>query len=184
MHNFVQKPFFTLRVLVAKVGTADALSFFAPGVVSQFGKVLHVAKTMISGAAGSAESLDQAIRGLTEFLMIVLEDDADLSSLDETVDGIDGVHSNQEKSPLSVLEDLRHLPVNTISQSQIVVKDLRHVVVDRSVPQVGHKNKGTKSREIVPGTLHVDRTKDWILETSAHVDKLLCATFPNVGSDN
>lgn len=155
-----------------------------PGVVSQFGKVLHVAKTMISGAAGSAESLDQAIRGLAEFLMIVLEDNADLYSLDETGNGYAGAHSSKEKSPQSILEDLRHLPINSIGQSQIVVKDLKNVVVDGSVPELEHKNKGTKSHETVLGTLHVDRTKDWILKTSAHVDKLLSATFPNVGSDN
>ncbi|XP_074350478.1 uncharacterized protein LOC141689873 isoform X2 [Apium graveolens] len=172
--------FFTLRILVAKVGTADALSFFVPGVVSQFGKVLHVAKRMISGAAGSAESLDQAIRGLAEFLMIVLEDNADLCSLDETGNGNAGVHSSKEKSPQSILEELRHLPVSFIGQSQIVVKDLKHVVVDGSVPDLEHKNEGTKSQENVQGTLHVDRTKDWILKTSAHVDKLLSATFPNL----
>ncbi|XP_017258473.1 uncharacterized protein LOC108227694 isoform X2 [Daucus carota subsp. sativus] len=172
--------FFTLRILVAKVGTADALSFFAPGVVSQFGKVLHVAKAMISGAAGSAESLDQAIRGLAEFLMIVLEDNGDLLSPDETVNGIAGMPLNKDISLQSVLEDLRHLPVNAIGQSQIVVKDVKNVVVDGSVPAVRHMNKGTKSREIPLGRLHVDRTKEWILKTSAHVTKLLSATFPNL----
>nr|GFD11073.1 hypothetical protein [Tanacetum cinerariifolium] len=54
--------FMTLRVLVAKVGTADQLAFFLPGVVSQIGKVLHVSKTMISGAAGNMEAMDQALR--------------------------------------------------------------------------------------------------------------------------
>lgn len=139
---------------------------------------------MASGAAGNAECLDQAIRGLAEFLMIVLEDNANLSCLDVTVNGIAGVHSNKEKSLQSVLEDLRHLPVNAIGQSQIVVNDLKHVVVNGSLPEGGHKNNSSKSREeIVLGSLHVDRTKDWILKTSAHVDKLLSATFPNVGSD-
>ncbi|KAJ0801990.1 putative armadillo-like helical protein [Helianthus annuus] len=79
--------FVTLRVLVAKVGTADQLAFFLPGVISQIGKVLHVSKTMISGAAGSMEAMDQALRGLA-----------------------DEVNSNTEKSPLSFLEELRRLP--------------------------------------------------------------------------
>ncbi|GKC53061.1 hypothetical protein Tco_1075806, partial [Tanacetum coccineum] len=61
--------FITLRVLVAKVGTADQLAFFLPGVVSQIGKVLHVSKTIISRAAGSMEAMDQALRALTKFLM-------------------------------------------------------------------------------------------------------------------
>lgn len=130
------------------------------------------------------ESLDQAIRGLAELLMIVLEDDANLSSLDESVDDITGLHPNKEKSPQSILEELRHLPVKTLEQSQIVIKDLRGEVVDKSAPKVGFKEKGSKNRESMIGSLHVDRTKDWIVKTSAHVDKLLSATFPHVGSDS
>nr|GEV68276.1 TELO2-interacting protein 1 homolog isoform X1 [Tanacetum cinerariifolium] len=61
--------FITLRVLVAKAGTTDKLAFFLPDFVSQIGKVLHVSKTMISGATGSMEAMDQALRSLTEFLM-------------------------------------------------------------------------------------------------------------------
>ncbi|KAK1385436.1 hypothetical protein POM88_023171 [Heracleum sosnowskyi] len=68
-------------------------------------------------------------------------------------------HRNKYKQQIctytSILEDLRHLPVNSIDQSQIVVKDLKHVVVGGSVPELEHKNK-------------------------AHVDKLLSATFPNL----
>ncbi|KAJ6917748.1 hypothetical protein NC652_019931 [Populus alba x Populus x berolinensis] len=63
--------FLTVRALVAKIGTADALAFFLPGVVSQFAKVLHMSKTMISGAAGSVEAIDQAIRALADFLVPV-----------------------------------------------------------------------------------------------------------------
>ncbi|GKB85737.1 hypothetical protein Tco_0958009, partial [Tanacetum coccineum] len=55
--------FITLRVLVAKIG-----------------KVLHVSKTIISRAAGSMEAMDQALRALTKFLMIVLQDEANISS--------------------------------------------------------------------------------------------------------
>ncbi|KAK9937473.1 hypothetical protein M0R45_014259 [Rubus argutus] len=77
--------FLTLRVLVAKVGTADALAFFLPGVVSQFAKVLHASKMMTSGAAGSGDAIDQAVRGLAEYLMIVLQDDANSSGLDMSI---------------------------------------------------------------------------------------------------
>ncbi|GKD41189.1 hypothetical protein Tco_1261396 [Tanacetum coccineum] len=75
----------TLRVLIAKVGTAYQLALFLPCVVSQIGKVLHVSKTIISQAAGSMESMDQALRALTKFLMIVLQDEANISSLDNTL---------------------------------------------------------------------------------------------------
>ncbi|XP_026378345.1 uncharacterized protein LOC113272763 [Papaver somniferum] len=63
-----------------KVGT-DALAFFSPGVVSRFAKVLHMSKAMISGAGASTEAIDPTIRGLIEFFMIDLKDDAYLPGL-------------------------------------------------------------------------------------------------------
>ncbi|MED6184843.1 hypothetical protein PIB30_051341 [Stylosanthes scabra] len=101
--------FKALRVLIAKVGFADALAFFLPGVVSQFAKVLHGAKITISGAAGSIEAMEHAIRGLAEFLMIVLEDDANALALDNEV--TTNFVSNDLKSSSSLLEELRHLAI-------------------------------------------------------------------------
>uniref|UniRef100_A0A5B6YNE8 TELO2-interacting protein 1 n=1 Tax=Davidia involucrata TaxID=16924 RepID=A0A5B6YNE8_DAVIN len=172
--------FMTLRMLVCKVGTADALAFFLPGVVSQFAKVLHVSKTMISGAAGSAEAIDQAIRGLAELLMIVLQDDANLSALGMSINAITGFHSNKDKSTLSFLEELRHLPVKSQCQSEILVNDSSGEAVDRTSPKVGFKEKGNIDSGNFIGSLRVSRTKDWIVKTSAHVDKLLSATFPHL----
>nr|GEX23895.1 hypothetical protein [Tanacetum cinerariifolium] len=100
--------FMTLRVLL---GTTDQLAFFLPGVVSQIGKVFHVSKTMISQAAGSMEAMDHALRALTKFLMIVLQDEANISSLDNS-----DIDLNMDKSPLSFLEELRHLKKQDHSQ--------------------------------------------------------------------
>ncbi|KAK9077656.1 hypothetical protein SSX86_005993 [Deinandra increscens subsp. villosa] len=151
--------FMTLRVLVAKVGTADQLAFFLPGVVSQIGKVLRVSKTMISGAAGSMEALDQALRGLTEFLMIVFQDEANLSSLDDSE-----INLNIEKSPLSFLEELRRLPGKKQDQ----------------VEKVATKPTQKFSQSEVKKSLHVDRTRDWIATASSHVNKILSAVFPHL----
>ncbi|KAM0000391.1 putative armadillo-like helical protein [Helianthus debilis subsp. tardiflorus] len=151
--------FMTLRVLVAKVGTADQLAFFLPGVISQIGKVLHVSKTMISGAAGSMEAMDQALRGLVEFLMIVFEDEANLSSLDDSE-----VNLNTEKSPLSFLEELRRLS----GKKQDQVETLATESTQKS-PQSEVKR-----------SLHVDRTSDWIATASSHVNKILSAVFPHL----
>ncbi|XP_039037021.1 uncharacterized protein LOC120174128 [Hibiscus syriacus] len=96
--NLRIEAFLTLRVLVAKVGTADALAFFLPGIISQFSKVLHISKAMISGAAGSVEVIDQAIRGLAEYLMVVLEDEANSSGLDMYKDDSFGHNSNKYKN--------------------------------------------------------------------------------------
>ncbi|KAI3708806.1 hypothetical protein L2E82_38272 [Cichorium intybus] len=160
--------FMTLRILVAKVGTADQLAFFLPGVVSQIGKVLHVSKTMISGAAGSTEAMDQALRGLTEFLMIVLQDEANISSLDDD----SGINVNTDKSSLSFLEELRRFPGKKQDHAQIVaIKSTQEAKVN--TPSESKGNGDTKS-------LYVDRTKGWIETTSSHVNKLLSSTFPHL----
>ncbi|PWA99793.1 ARM repeat superfamily protein [Artemisia annua] len=149
--------FMTLRVLVAKVGTAYQLAFFLPGVVSQIGKVLLVSKTMISGAAGSMEAMDQALRALIEFLMIVLQDEANISSLDDS-----DIVLNTDKSPLSFLEELRHLKK----------QDRGQVVEKKSIQE--------SSQSDVKKSLHVERTKDWVATASSHVNKLLSAIFPHL----
>ncbi|GLU04997.1 hypothetical protein SLE2022_221220 [Rubroshorea leprosula] len=176
--NLRIEAFLTLRVLVAKVGTADALAFFLPGVVSHFAKVLHVSKTMISGAAGSVEAINQAIRGLAEYLMIVLEDDANLSGLDMSIDASAGLHSKKYESATSLLEELRHLPfkaqqtnIDTDGSDQSV-----NIVSPKFESQDRRSNDGGKGI----GPLYVDRTKEWIEKTSAHVNKLLSATFPHI----
>ncbi|KAL8264207.1 hypothetical protein R6Q59_022337 [Mikania micrantha] len=151
--------FMTLRVLVAKVGIADQLAFFLPGVVSQIGKVLHVSKTMISGAAGSMEAMDQALRGLTEFLMIVFQDEANLSNLDDSE-----INFNIEKSPLSFLEELRRLPGKRQDQ----------------VETLATKSTQKSSQSEVKKSLHVDRTRDWIETNSSHVNKILSSVFPHL----
>ncbi|XVE98976.1 hypothetical protein REPUB_Repub03eG0156200 [Reevesia pubescens] len=176
--NLRIEAFLTLRVLVAKVGTADALAFFLPGVVSQFAKVLHISKTMISGAAGSVEAIDQAIRGLAEYLMIVLQDDADLSGLDICIDAFVGHNSNKYKSTISFLEELRQLPLK--AQSKTLVESINGKAVNTVSAKTDNEEKSSPGLGKGIGSLHVDRTKEWIEKTTTHVNKLLCATFPYI----
>ncbi|GAY42441.1 hypothetical protein CUMW_066850, partial [Citrus unshiu] len=159
--------FLTLRWLVAKVGNADALAYFLPGVVSQFNKVLHVSKTMITGAAGSVEAIDQAIRGLAEYLMIVLQDDVNLSGLDMPKNVISGYDPNNNKSS-SFLEELRRLRIKPEGQNTIVEEDNDGELVNMITPKSEFKELSTDSMKR-KGSLHVARTKDWIEETSAHI---------------
>ncbi|KAF8412889.1 hypothetical protein HHK36_000861 [Tetracentron sinense] len=172
--------FLTIRMLVAKVGTADALAFFLPGVVSQYAKVLRVSKMMVSGAAGSLEAIDQAIRGLAEFLMIVLEDDANLSCLDMSINGITGFSSNGDESTHSFLEALRHLPVNAQGQDETLAGDSKDQTASTVTPKFDYKEKSSTDSRNSIGSLYVERTKDWIEETTAHVDDLFCSTFPHL----
>ncbi|XP_026447090.1 uncharacterized protein LOC113347626 isoform X2 [Papaver somniferum] len=162
----------TLRVLVAKVGTSDALAFFLPGVVSQFAKILHVSKAMISGAAASTEAIDQTIRGLAEFLTIVLKDEANLSGLGIPVNDISSPQPSKNKSSQVFLEALRHLPNTALKENS------SRQITCTSVSTIEEKSSSDSCRDV--RSLSVRRTKDWIEQTSVHVDKLLSATFPHL----
>ncbi|PWA47919.1 Armadillo-like helical [Artemisia annua] len=122
----------------------------------QIAKVLHVSKTMINGAAGSMEAMDHALRALTEFLIIVLQDEANISSLDDT-----DIDLNMDNSPLSFLEELCHLKKQDHGQ-----------LVEKKSIQESLQSDAKKS-------LNVEHTRDWITTTSSHVNKLLSAILPH-----
>ncbi|XP_020262494.1 uncharacterized protein LOC109838460 [Asparagus officinalis] len=167
----------TLRVLVAKIGSADALAFFLPGIVSRFSKALHLTKSMISGAAGSTGSIEHAVRGLSEFLMIVLHDEANLSGLETSGDPITEL-SLKSGSPESVLQALRCLAVpqsETLAEHPVHQMDAIFSSKETVTKNNNHANGGT---------LYVNRTKQWINKTSENVDKLLSVTFPHVCHPN
>lgn len=155
-----------------QVGTADALAFYLPGVVSQIGKVLHVSRTMISGAAGSTESLNQAVRGLTEYLGIVLEGD----SLGVHMNDSSGPCLSKDKPLASFLEELRYLHAKNQEQDENVADSF--VSPETSTTLSGQETHVKSS--VKNASLRVKRTADWLKNTTLHVNKLLSATFPHV----
>ncbi|CAH2067873.1 unnamed protein product [Thlaspi arvense] len=169
--NLRVQAFLALRVLVAKIGTADVLAFFLPGVVSQIAKVLHVSRAMISGAAGSVDALDQAIRCLAEFLMIVLEDEANSSALDICDDDS---KSQMHESAHSILNELRSLTTKSQVQSYELTETTNQEIVETIN---GHEKS---SLNLSRDSFHVQRTKEWLESTTSHVNKLFCETFPHI----
>lgn len=159
-----------------QVGTADALAFYLPGVVSQLGKVLHASRTMISGAAASAKALNQAIKALAEYLVVVLGDDASTSIHGAPMEDSSVFCSSKEKPLASFLEELRHLPAKKITQDDI--KDSTESVEKSSI--LSRRDNITGSADLNVGSLHVERTVEWLANTAAQVNKLLSATFPHV----
>ncbi|CAL9037001.1 unnamed protein product [Musa banksii] len=129
---------------------------------------------MISGAAGSSVAIEQAICGLTEFLIIVLDDKANLHSLDMPVNDIGSLAPMENNSTQSVLEALRSLPLNGHVQSANMIGDSFNQAIndDHKRKIVDHSN-GER-------TLFVHRSKEWIDETSSNVDKLMSAAFPHL----
>lgn len=160
-----------------QVGTSDALAFFLPGVVSKFTKVLGFARTMSSGAAGNIEAMNQSIRGLAEYLMIVLDDDANSLCLE-----ISKMNSEIYDSTDSFLKELRRLPIR--DQGREVLSEYSDVKVEskKTVNEIQEQKNAGSSKGLQ--TLTVNRTKEWVEETSANVHKLLSATFPHVCAFN
>lgn len=129
---------------------------------------------MISGAAGSTGSIEHAVRGLSEFLMVVLNDEANLGGLEILVDVI-AEPSPKSESTQSVLQALRCLPVHQLqnlsehpTHQMDAVNPCEDMVEKNSDPPNGSR------------ILYACRTKEWIDRTSDNVDKLLAATFPHV----
>lgn len=160
-----------------QIGMADSLAFFLPGVISQFAKVLHISKSMITGASGSSKAVDHVIRGLAEYLMIVLEDDLNVSGLD-TLSIFTQNNSGLVKSSESILDELRRIPMKDQAQLLTLSGDLNSKVVHVDEPIDFRKQESVPNNLV--GAFSVNRSKDWKEKTASQVNKLLVATFPHV----
>ncbi|KAK9684121.1 hypothetical protein RND81_10G187600 [Saponaria officinalis] len=130
---------------------------------------------MISGAAGSTEATEHAIRGLAEFLMIVLQDDANAFDLNVS-SALHGVNSHDFGSSQSYLEQLRHLNCKTQNPSHISGDTSgTHAVQKQGLSDKQRLNAGGSV-----GPLHVKRTPEWIERVTNNVDKLLNNAFPHL----
>lgn len=186
----------TLRVLISKVGTADALAFFLPGIVSGLAKCLRMSKSITadsfqvtSGAAGSIGAIEQAIKGLAEFLVVSFGDQNNTTQLEEGVadvynEAISGPFARKPQSAESTLDALRYLSAQT--QAQKVLQEanevpdhaLDHKELQQNTEKVVEEQKDGKGAK--GSNFRVDRDKKWLEETAKRVDGLLSTTFPTL----
>lgn len=142
-------------------------------------KALYLSKDTVSGAAGSTGALEQALRGFTEFLVIVLDDKTNSHALGMPMNDVLTSKLTENNSTQTVLEALRSLPFNSRVQSvnMIGCSSDQSVKVSSSTDDYGEKmiDNGDGKRN-----LFVNRSKEWIVETSSKIDKLISVAFPRV----
>ncbi|CAA6658030.1 unnamed protein product [Spirodela intermedia] len=157
-----KEAFLTLRILIAKV--------------YRLGKALYVNKSMLSGAAGSVESIDHGIRALSELLVIVLRDQMNGNALEVKMDNLNELQSDRKELSQSVLETLRQLPVKGHAQDDsLVVSPINLSGSDHSLLIQRNADSDGSTR-----SFYVQRTKEWIEQTALHVDQLLSAVLPHL----
>ncbi|KAH9302063.1 hypothetical protein KI387_013646, partial [Taxus chinensis] len=184
----------TLRLLISKVGSADALAFFLPGVVSGLAKVLRVSKFAIgvsfqptSGAAGSIGAIEQAVKGFAEMLVLCLADEQNANQLDAGGaeaynEGLSETFSSKFKSADSALEALRCLSSQAHAKKDFdVAKEAQYHALNGKDLQQSRKNISQAQgdgRGAIGFNFRVYRDKEWLDKTAQHLDSLLSATYP------
>ncbi len=184
-----------------QVGTADALAFFLPGVASGLTKAVRSAmmtsrrplasgaayKTV--GAAGSTGALEEAVRGLTELLVLVLADSRNLACLPELSDV--GGETLKVESALEALqgqaqqlqENIKKLEDSGRAErsGSLEVQGGKFGAITMLGPVVGSKRVIPKD-ETARLSLRLERNQSWLEQTTQRVESLLSESLPLVGT--
>ncbi|XP_024523552.1 TELO2-interacting protein 1 homolog isoform X1 [Selaginella moellendorffii] len=156
----------TLRIVVTKVASPDALAFFLPGVASGLGKVIKgavvsngrsgfvsAAQFYSVGAAASSRSLSEAILGIAELLVLVLADSRSLVTADIATPRI------QDQEALGALQKLSKKAVHETRRDEHQLEVADTSMEDRKV-------------------MRVECHERWLADTVSHIDKLLQDVLP------
>ncbi|KAL2608666.1 hypothetical protein R1flu_027239 [Riccia fluitans] len=179
----------TLRLLIIKVGSADALAYFLPGVVRGFATAMRFTKAQVNsgfsapivhvaGAAGWPAVVEEAVKGMAEILALVLGDEVcGFKSSDSSTTPL-------EDATLDVafgyLQDLalqsRRRDKNAVMEIETAEAEAKSSTL--VVHQSQHNESSSQDHGVGVSSFRVDRSKKWLTETTARVHTFLSQTLP------
>ncbi|KAK9081536.1 hypothetical protein Syun_030860 [Stephania yunnanensis] len=166
------------EVLLGVSGTSPVGRFYSPHTTSQNTKHLQLPDYVLFPLLllfDAAVCLNKKIADkiLNSFIIVHLDKKKNLSI--QPLSPVPfGTTTWKDISSHSFLDALRHLPINAQGP---LAKDCGNQPVVSKYDYVG---KGSINCGQNTLSFHVNRTKEWIEETSANVDKLLSATLPHI----
>ncbi|KAL3699023.1 hypothetical protein R1sor_017045 [Riccia sorocarpa] len=175
----------TLRLLILKVGSADALAYFLPGVVRGFATAMRFTKAQVnsgfatpivhvSGAAGWPAVVEEAVRGMAEILSLVLGDEVNrFISSDPTSTSI------EEDATLDVaLDYLKDLALQSGRRDKNAVATHETTEAEAKTSTLVVHQSQDQDHGVGVNPLRVERSKKWLSETTARVQTFLSQTLP------
>ncbi|KAI5070070.1 hypothetical protein GOP47_0014413 [Adiantum capillus-veneris] len=182
-----------LRILMLKVGAADALAFFLPGVASRLVKSLQSSKklnagvselTYPTGAAGSSKAAEQSVRALSELLVLVLADDRNRTVL-EVSPLLTGPHAHTSTSEGNISIEAA---LTTLRKGSHGLEESKNTLLDSAATD--NKNilaasSGNTAQNLLADSegsqkFRVERSKTWMGFTVQQIRTLLALCFPSL----
>lgn len=189
----------TLRILLLKIGTADALAFFLPGVASRLVKSLQSSKRMNtglselsfpSGAAGSSGAVEQALRALSELLVLVLADERNRDSLGSRLwspdlhassPTLEGIDSSAEAALATLRKGSSASDENKCNQTMCTdssESDGQSAAAQSRDSNILQSPIVTSANNAQSDSFRVDRSKAWLEYSTRQTSTLLALCFP------
>lgn len=180
-------------VNVSQVGTADALAFFLPGIASRLVKSVQSSKKMNngmselsypSGAAGSSLAVAQALRALTELIVLVLADERNINALHKNKNSNHAVIrppiSEASETAFSMLHTIRIRNEMQNINKQTMHSEISELDFQGITSECRKKDSMPTDNDEDSGKLRVERHEAWLEYTIKRVHTLLSLCYPAV----
>ncbi|MCO5562647.1 hypothetical protein L7F22_016275 [Adiantum nelumboides] len=181
-----------LRILMLKVGAADALAFFLPGVASRLVKSLQSSKRLNpevselsypSGAAGSSKAAEQSVRALSDLLVLVLADERNTTVL-QVSSPITSPHGRTASvvENISIEAALATLQKGSHSSDESKNMGVNSIADNKSAfsSPGGDTFQSIEADCKESQNLRVERSKTWMDFTVQQIRNLLALCFPSL----